>query len=308
MQKVKFVFNPKAGLRGITRAVGRIIEMYAEYGYEIVPVLLNFDDDCPRRILEGLSRDNYHHVLIAGGDGSVNYVVRTLREAGVDLPIAVIPAGTANDFAVALGMSKLALRACRQILTGVERRVDLGRVGDRYFVNVFSFGLFTNVSQRTPTKLKNILGKAAYLMEGVSEIANLHRMHLSIESDGGSYEGPAIITLVFNGRTAGQFPLARMSRLDDGVFDVLVLKGDSPFATADAAMRYLSGLSSAYPPSDVVHLRCGRLHIATREPEPTDIDGQPGVELPTDVECLAGALRIIVPRECYRLNATSEVE
>ena len=111
MQKVKFVFNPKAGLRGITRAVGSIIELYAEYGYEIVPVLLNFDDTCAARILEGLERDNYHHVLIVGGDGSVNFVVRVLRAGGIDLPVGIIPAGTANDFSVALGMSETPLKA-----------------------------------------------------------------------------------------------------------------------------------------------------------------------------------------------------
>lgn len=309
MQKVKFVFNPRAGLRGITRAVGSIIELYAEYGYEIVPVLLDFRDDCPERILEGLTPERYHHVLIAGGDGSVNYVIKVLRSAGVDLPVGIIPAGTANDFAVALGMSKVALRACRQILTGVERRVDLGMAGGRCFVNVFSFGLFTNVSQRTPTKLKNILGKAAYIMEGVSDIVKLHYMQLRVSSDVGVYEGRAIMMLVFNGRTAGSFPLARTSRLDDGVFDVLILKGESPFATADAVMRYLSGMEGVYPPSDVVHMRCSRLYIESAEQEPTDLDGQPGVAFPVDVECLAGALRVIVPTEGQQaLGAASEVE
>lgn len=309
MQKVKFVFNPRAGLRGITRAVGSVIELYAEYGYEIVPVLLDFRDDCPERILEGLQRDDYHHVLIAGGDGSVNYVIHTLRSAGVDLPVGIIPAGTANDFSLALGMSRSVLRACRQILTGVERRVDLGVAGGRCFVNIFSFGLFTNVSQRTPTKLKNILGKAAYLVEGVTDIANLHYMQLRVTSDDGVYDGQAVMMLVFNGRTAGSFPLARMARLDDGLFDVLILKGESPFATVDAVMRYLSGVEGVYPPSDVEHLRCRRLYIESAEQEPTDLDGQPGVAFPVSVECLAGALRVIVPAEGQQaLGAAAEVE
>ena len=309
MMKVKFIFNPRAGMRGITRAVGSIIELYAKYGYEIVPVLLDFRDDCPDRILEGLCPERYHHILIAGGDGSVNYVVRTLREAGIDLPVGIIPAGTANDFSVALGMSKLPLKACEQILTGVERRVDLGMAGGRCFVNVFSFGLFTNVSQRTPTKLKNILGKAAYIMEGMSEIANLRHMQLKVTSDDGVYDGKAIMMLVFNGRTAGSIPLARMSQMDDGLLDVLILKGESPFATADAVMRYLSGVGGSYPPSDVEHLRCRRLYIESEQQEPTDIDGQPGVAFPVDVQCLEGALRVIVPADGSDLSdAATKVE
>jgi diacylglycerol kinase family enzyme len=177
--------------------------------------------------------------------------------------------------------------------------------GGRYFVNVFSFGLFTNVSQRTPTKLKNILGKAAYFMEGVSEIVNLRHLQLRVTSDEGVYNGKAIMMLVFNGRTAGSIPLARMSQMDDGLLDVLILKGESPFATVDAVIRYLSGVEGSYPPSDVEHFRCRKLHIECQQQVPTDIDGQPGVAFPVDVQCLEGALRIIVPTEGSELSDTA---
>ena len=96
--------------------------------------------------------------------------------------------------------------------------------------------------------------------------------------------------------------------MDDGLLDVLILKGETPFATADAVMRYLSGVGGSYPPSDVEHLRCRRLYIESEQQEPTDIDGQPGVAFPVDVQCLEGALRIIVPAEGSELSHTATKE
>ncbi len=79
----------------------------------------------------------------------------------------MIPAGTANDFAGALGMSREPLEAARQIAAGRIARVDCGCVNDLWFVNIFSFGLFTTTSQRTPDERKHRIGKLAYILEGV---------------------------------------------------------------------------------------------------------------------------------------------
>ena len=67
-------------------------------------------------------------MVVAGGDGTVNYVVNAMKRKGLDIPVGVIPAGTANDFAGALGMSREPLEAARQIASGSIDRVDCGRV------------------------------------------------------------------------------------------------------------------------------------------------------------------------------------
>lgn len=293
--KVKFIYNPQAGKRAITRALGKILEVYSEYNIDVVPYLLNFAADSPERIVEGLQSGDFSYVLVAGGDGTINYVVSALHRYSIDIPIAVIPAGTANDFGMAIGMSGSPVKAVRQIIGGHESHLDFGVVNGQYFVNVFSFGLFTNVSQRTPTKLKNVIGKAAYIFEGMSELAKIHHVNLRVTTDAGDFSGSALMMLVFNGRTAGNFPLAKMAELDDGAFDALILRGDSPFATIDAFMRYLDGIGGINPPEDVIHLRCSRLHIESDTQEPTDVDGQPGVLFPIDCECRALGLRIILP-------------
>ena len=136
----------------------------------------------------------YKVIIAAGGDGTVNYVVNLLQKHELHIPIAVLPAGTANDFASMLGVRGADIvKACAQILDGEFRPIDLGKVNGTYFVNVFSCGLFTDVSQKTPTILKNTFGKLAYYVGGVGELQRFRKMHITIHSDGGDYDGNCII-------------------------------------------------------------------------------------------------------------------
>ena len=103
----------------------------------------------------------------------VNYVVNSMKSKGLDIPLGVIPAGTANDFAGALGMSHKPLEAARQIASGAIDRVDCGCVNGLYFVNIFSFGIFTTTSQRTLDERKHKIGKLAYIIEGAVSYTHL---------------------------------------------------------------------------------------------------------------------------------------
>ena len=239
---------------------------------------------------------SFDHLLLAGGDGSINYAVNLIKGMGLNLPVAVLPAGTANDFATLLGMPTDIEEACRAILAGRIHAMDLGRANGRYFANVFSCGLFTDVSQKTPTAWKNNLGKIAYYINGIGDLPRFRKMELSITSDGGDFRGNAIIFFVFNGRTAGTLPLAYLSEGDDGLLDILVLKGDTPLDTLHTAIRYLPRLlhRRRYP-EGIVHIRCSRLHAECDRDEHTDVDGQPGPSFPIDITCEHGALPVILP-------------
>lgn len=296
-KKVQFIYNPSSGETKVADYLDDIIAIYQERGYSLIPYRLKFDRD-PEEILAGLNR-SYHHILIAGGDGTVNYVVNLLKERGLDIPVAVLPAGTANDFAAMLGLSTNILKACKSLLDGEIKRVDLGCVNGRYFVNVFSCGLFTDISQKTPTILKNTLGRLAYYLGGIGELTHLRRIKLQLDGDGGSFKGDCIIFFAFNGRTAGKLKLAYLSEIDDGLLDVLIIKGENPIETMQTLMHYLSpGAVSRrknYPPG-IVHLRCSRLTATCTNCGSTDIDGQEGPEFPIEITCEQGALRILMPK------------
>ena len=270
MKSAVFLYNTQSGKCKIGHCTASICTVFRAYGYEIVPQPIDFEANP----FDG--NEQIDLMVVAGGDGTVNYVVNAMKNKGLDIPLGVIPAGTANDFAGALGMSHQPLEAARQIASGSVERVDCGRVNDLYFVNIFSFGIFTTTSQRTPDERKHKIGKLAYIIEGVKEFRTMHAVPLEIEADGERFDLRSLMVLIFNGETAGGFHLARRSSIKDGLFDCILLEKKNFFRSTLAMCRYLAGGS----PKIVRHLRARRIDIRSSVNEPTDVDGQKGAEFP----------------------------
>lgn len=295
MKKVKLIYNPSSGETAVASCLDQIIEIYQSYGYTLSMYRLDFKGS-EQDVVFGLKDQDYHHILIAGGDGTVNYIVNLLMTNKITTPISIIPTGTANDFASMLGISNDVEKACHKILKGTFRDIDLGVVNGKYFVNVFSCGLFTDVSQRTPTILKNTFGNLAYYVGGLGEIPSFRKMTIKIESNGGNYEGSCLIFFVFNGKTAGKIKIAKGAKIDDGLLDVLIFKGDNPLETIQTIFHYTSILPKRHMyPSGVVHIQCSKLYAECLRDEHTDIDGQAGPRFPLQVECIHGAIKILCP-------------
>lgn len=286
MKQAVFLYNTRSGKGKIARNIEAICTVFRAYGYEITPQLIDF---CANPF-DG--NETIDLMVVAGGDGTVNYVVNAMKRKGLDIPVGVVPAGTANDFARALGMSCEPLEAARQIASGSVDRVDVGCVNGLWFVNIFSFGIFTTTSQRTPDERKHKIGKLAYIIEGVKEFRSMHAVPLEIEADGERFDLRSLMVLVFNGETAGGFHLARRSSIKDGLFDCILLEKKNFFRSTLAMCRYLAGGS----PKIVRHLRVRQIDIRSTVNEPTDVDGQKGAEFPLHIECLAGGLQVMCAR------------
>ena len=287
MKSAVFLYNTQSGKCKIERCTEAVCTVFRAYGYDIKPQLIDFGTNP----FDG--NEQIDLMVVAGGDGTVNYVVNAMRNKGLDIPLGVIPAGTANDFAGALGMSHKPLEAARQIASGAIDRVDCGCVNGLYFVNIFSFGIFTTTSQRTPDERKHKIGKLAYIIEGVKEFRTMHAVPLEIEADGERFDLRSLMVLIFNGETAGGFHLARRSSIKDGLFDCILLEKKNFFRSTLAMCRYLAGGS----PKIVRHLRARRIDIRSSVNEPTDVDGQKGAEFPLHIECLAGGLRVMCAKQ-----------
>jgi len=283
MKSAVFLYNAQSGRGRIRRNVERVCDVFREGGYDILPVPIDFDANP----FDG--REQIDLMVVAGGDGTVNFVVNAMKQKGLDIPVGIIPAGTANDFAKALGMSDRPLEAARQIAFGRVDRVDCGRVNNQYFVNVLSFGIFTTTSQHTSNASKHRIGKLAYLIEGVKEFRSMHAVPLEVVADGEAFDLDSLIVLVFNGETAGGFRLARNSSVRDGLFDCLMLEKKNVIRSTEAMIRYLLGGR----PRIIRQLQARQLDIRSALNEPTDVDGQKGAGFPLHIECLPGGLQVM---------------
>src|SRR5574344_1404880 len=196
--KVKFIYNPYSGENLILSKLDKVISLHQEAGYTIVPYRITAGEDVGVA-LNDIKDGNYKYILIAGGDGTVDSVVNAMAKSGISLPIGILPVGTANDFSKFLGMPSDIEAACKQILSSEVKSVDLGSINDKYFVNVASTGLFTDVSQKTDVNLKNTIGKLAYYLKGLEELPNFRNLKIKLTSKERSYNGDMYLILIFNG-------------------------------------------------------------------------------------------------------------
>ncbi len=293
MKHTLFLYNTRSGRGRIAKKRDAIVACFEQHGYTVEARELDFATNP----FEGASVQP-DLVVVAGGDGTVNFVVNRMMESHLNLELGVIPAGTANDFARALGMSRNPIKAAEQIATGTIEAIDCGCVNGLYFVNIFSFGLFTTTSQRTPDERKHKIGKLAYLIEGIKELRRMHDIPLRVKADEREFDFHTLIALIFNGETAGGFHLARRSSVQDGLFDMVLLEKHHLLRSCWDMVRYLLGGK----PRAVRQLRAATIEISSPLAEPTDVDGQRGAEFPLTIRCLKGALRI----RCARIHSTNE--
>lgn len=285
MKQALLLYNVKAGKGKIARNVDRLTEIFRQAGYDIRPKLIEFG----KNPFDG--DETAELAVVCGGDGTINYVVNSMKRKSLSVTIAVIPAGTANDFAGALGMSGDIFKAARQIVEGAPRKVDCGVVNGLYFINIFSFGIFTTTSQHTSDSLKHKIGKLAYIFTGIKDLLHLHGIPLHVKCDDGEFDFNALMVLIFNGETAGRFRLARTARIDDGVFDCIMLEKRNPIVSCWHMVRYLCGGS----PRSVRYFKSRNLEMTSPLQEPTDVDGQKGEEFPLSITCLGSEVEVLAP-------------
>ena len=288
--KVKFIYNPYSGENLILSKLDKVISLHQEAGYTIVPYRITAGEDVGVA-LNDIKDGNYKYILIAGGDGTVDSVVNAMAKSGISLPIGISPVGTANDFSKFLGMPSDVEEACKQILSSEVKSVDLGSINDKYFVNVASTGLFTDVSQKTDVNLKNTIGKLAYYLKGLEELPNFRKLHVNILSKEVEFDGEMYLLLVFNGATAGNFNLATRADACDGLLDIIMFKAVQIYELLPLFIKVLKG--EHLDSNKVLYFKTDYLKVECHEDIVTDIDGEKGPDFPLEIKCIKGGLKIL---------------
>ena len=288
--KVKFIYNPYSGENVILSNLDKVISLHQEAGYTVIPYRITAGEDVGKA-LSDIKDGNYKYILIAGGDGTVDSVVNAMAKNGISLPIGILPVGTANDFAKFLGIPSDIEEACKQILSSEVKSVDLGSINDKYFVNVASTGLFTDVSQKTDVNLKNTIGKLAYYLKGIEELPNFRKLNVNIMSKEVEFHGEMYLLLVFNGKTAGNFNLATRADATDGQLDIIMFKAVPIYELLPLFIKVLKG--DHLDSDKVLYFKTDYLRIECNEDIVTDIDGEKGPDFPLEIKCIKGGIKIL---------------
>lgn len=225
-RKLLFIFNPHSGKGKIRHYLYDIVERFTQADYEVTVIPTQKSGDCEMKIREEAA--DFELVVVSGGDGTLNEAVVGMSslDAKSRVPIGYIPTGTTNDFASTNNISHLPLDAVEDIINGNHIPYDIGILNDKNFIYVAAFGAFTDVSYETPQINKNILGSAAYFLEGVKSLPKIKHVHVKITTDTGNrIETDASLVLIMNSTSVAGFEFGKFYDIDtsDGVFEIVVV-------------------------------------------------------------------------------------
>jgi diacylglycerol kinase (ATP) len=303
------IYNPFAGgLRHRSHALRRSLELLASQGIEVDAIPTAGPRDAARIVREATDR-GADLILVAGGDGTINEVVNGM--AGSDVPLGILPAGTANVLANELGLGKTMERAAESLLNCVPERVALGvlstATGDspRYFLLMAGAGLDADIVYHLNQRMKDSLGKIAYWVGGLAKFGQ-RLPEFNVETEDRSYRASfALVSRVRN--YGGDLEIAPTISLFDDEFEVVLFEGDTSLPYVKYMLGVLAHRIQGMRGVTILRTRkalfsgheSGRVYV--------QVDGESAGTVPASVELVPNALTLLVPPG-FRARRPARVE
>ena len=230
-------------------------------------------------------------LVVVGGDGMVHLGLQAV--GGTDVPFGVVPAGSGNDFARAIGVPlRDPAAAASIVVTGTERRIDLGRMGDQWFAGVVAAGFDARVNDRA-NRMRWPRGRMRYNAAMLVELGVFQPVPYVLDLDGEVWETSAMLVTIGNIPSyGGGMKVTPGAILDDGLLDIMIVKPLSK-------VRFLTVFPRVYTGSHVdlpfVEIRRAKQVRIDAPGITTYADGERLGPLPQTFEAVPAALRVLVP-------------
>lgn len=276
-KKMMFIFNPYAGKAQIRNKLVDILDIFTKNNYEVTIYPTQRSQDA-MEVTRDLPSSTYDLVVCSGGDGTLDQVVSGMMKRDEKIPIGYIPAGSTNDFANSLKIPKNMLKAAEVAVGGDYFLSDIGSFNEDNFVYIAAFGIFTEVSYQTKQEIKNILGHAAYILEGMKRLGSIRSYHMKVECNGEVIEDEFIFGMITNSISVGGFKhmTSRNILLDDGLFEAaFIKKPNNPIELQEIiATLLIEELDTKY----IYSYKTDKVVITSQEGVPWTLDGEFGGE------------------------------
>jgi YegS/Rv2252/BmrU family lipid kinase len=232
-------------------------------------------------------------VIVGGGDGTVSSVVGYF--AYRDAVLGILPLGTANSFARAVGIPLDLDAAIDVAVAGKVADVDLGQINDEYFANAAAIGLPASIARHMPALLKRWLGRAGYLIVAAVRLLRHRSFRCTIRANGASSTFDALEVRVANGEYQGGVRVAGEASVESCDLVVQYIKGNSRYSVARFWWRAGLGLNNGS--EDVQVLRADHFALDCAPRQYVSIDGEPVTRTPVRARVARQALLLMVPRD-----------
>lgn len=296
MKRARLIYNPTSGREAIRRHLPDILEYLEDAGYETSCHATKGAGDATEEAERAVAR-GFDLIIAAGGDGTLYEVVNGMAEKKHRPALGIIPCGTSNDFARAIGIPKSVNQSCEVIAGGRTKKIDLGKVNNRYFINIAGGGTLTDLTYEVPSKLKTMIGQAAYYVKGMEKLPFIKPTRMRLETrDGVVIEDEIMLFLVANSHSVGGLDrLAPHADLSDGKLDCIVVKKTNLREFIRIATLAIKGEHIHDP--HILYFQTDYLKATSLDQGKVqlNLDGELGGQLPCECRALPGHLEVLVP-------------
>jgi YegS/Rv2252/BmrU family lipid kinase len=298
-QSAHLIFNPVSGHGNADNDLAVIREMLDPYYHLQVHMTT---PDMSAAQLAKMSVDAEADLVIAsGGDGTVSAVAGHL--VGTNIPLGVIPRGTANAFCMAVGIQTTITpirNACRTILEGNTVTIDTARCNGIPMILLTGIGFEAEMVEKASRELKDQWGTLAYLMAGWRQLNEQNLFDVTAEVEGETYTAQAGAITVANAAPPTSVLAQGIGNVDfkDGLLDLTVASPESKLQAVTSLISVFSAALVKTPVNqpNVRHGRIKRIKIETNPPQKVVVDGEVVGTTPAEIECVPQSLKVFVPR------------
>jgi diacylglycerol kinase (ATP) len=289
-REIALLVNPTSGKGRGARLAEPVAERLRSLGATVDVVVGRDADEAYDKIRERAAA-GVEAVVALGGDGLVNMALQVV--AGTAVPLGVVPAGTGNDFARALGLSLTdPMAAVDHLARGSSRQVDLGRVGERWFGGVLGSGFDSMVNERA-NRMTWPRGRSRYNLAMLAELRTFRPVAFELVLDGEPWQTRAMLVAVGNSASyGGGMRVCPDASLEDGLLDVTVL---GPISKAEFIRVFPSVYKGTHVRHRAVTVKRARLVSLSAFGVTAYADGERLATLPVACEAVPKALHVLAP-------------
>ncbi|MBM7580397.1 diacylglycerol kinase [Jeotgalibacillus terrae] len=298
MKRARIIYNPTSGREIFRRHLPEVLMKLEQAGYETSCHATTCAGDASVAATTAAER-GFDLIIASGGDGTLNEVVNGLAEKPNRPRLGLIPTGTTNDFARALHIPRDIEDALDIIIKGDTIPVDVGRMNDKYFINIAGGGRITELTYEVPSKLKTVLGQLAYYLKGIEMLPSFKPTNVRIEYDGKVFEGEVMLFLIGLTNSVGGFEkLAPDSSINDGLFTLMFLKKTNMAETIRVISLALRGEHLHDP--HLEYVKANHIKVTSQDTVQLNLDGEFGGLLPAEFQNLYRHLNVCAPLDKLR--------
>ncbi|WP_036478189.1 methylglyoxal synthase [Myxosarcina sp. GI1] len=292
------IFNPASGHGNAEQDLDFIQEMLEPHLH--LEIHLTTPEISPRQLAKKAIAEAANLIIASGGDGTVSSVAGAV--IGTDIPLGIIPRGTANAFGMALGITQQIAqirRACEIILAGKTRVVDAAYCNDKPLILLAGVGYEAETIAKADREAKNRWGSLAYIMAGWQQL-NEHELfeaEVEVEGECKTFEAGAIT--VANAAPPTSILAQGIGEvvMDDGLLDITIATAETKLQAVTTMLNMLGSalIKTNREHENIVHLRSRKVKIAAKPPQKVVLDGEIIGETPIEIECIPQGLTVFAP-------------